>query len=428
MTEKNFITDSVYFTRREIQMPKNINQVFIDGCPDLVIDATFVKKLGQYTQAFANKNDDHIAFFGGTLLGVHPIRFRTEDRNRWFDDILETDDLVLEDNLHRLPAIVSTRHVSGDVMNMSCLWTVHAIYTSPFLSTGEKEAGMSDALMVLQYKIITSIMAHFFPYPADERVAVATYAALSKKFGLKVYGSWRALLLSRVRDILTKSSIHYKTYTEFNNDLAVVYMVNDIHNRIKDIIKNVRDVFAMVAKDPKGLIGRTSSTVAIDGEMNVKTLKRNYVVYRRYIHEVVSDRPSFVRDELVQIVSSAMQTMPRPLLEETLQYMSLNYGPTGDKDIALLLDATLTHAVDYILNNSALIGNTNDIGGLVSKFRALYMASRGNDPTLIMMRDTAEAITKRSVRSKNASVIAAVRTGVILYILLRTFTIRYYSK
>jgi hypothetical protein len=428
MTEKIFITDSVYFTRREIQMPKNINQVFIDGCPDLVIDAAFVKKLGQYAQAFANKNDDHIAFFGGTLLGVHPIRFRTEDRNRWFDDILETDDLVLEDNLHRLPAIVSTRHVSGDVMNMSCLWTVHAIYTSPFLSTGEKEAGMSDALMVLQYKIITSIMAHFFPYPADERVAVATYAALSKKFGLKVYGSWRALLLSRVRDILTKSSIHYKTYTEFNNDLAVVYMVNDIHNRIKDIIKNVRDVFAMVAKDPKGLINRTSSTVAIDGEMNVKTLKRNYVVYRRYIHEVVSDRPSFVRDELVQIVSSAMQTMPRPLLEETLQYMSLNYGPSGDKDIALLLDATLTHAVDYILNNSALIGNTNDIGGLVSKFRALYMASRGNDPTLIMMRDTAEAITKRSVRSKNASVIAAVRTGVILYILLRTFTIRYYSK
>lgn len=409
-------------------MSKNINQVFIDGCPDLVFDKVFIKKLNHYTQSFANKNDDHIAFFGGALLGVHPIRFRTEDRNRWFDDVLETDDLAIEDELHKLPEIVSTRHVSGDVMNMSCLWVVHSIFISPHLTIAEKEAGMTDALMMLQYKIITSIMAHFFPYPANEQIAIATYAALSKKFGLKVYGSWRALLLSRVKDVLIKSSIHYKTYTEFNNDKPIVYMVNDIHGRIKDIIKNIRDVFSIVAKDPKGLIRSTSSTVAIDGEMNVKELKRNYIVYRRYLHEIVTDRPSFIREELVQIVSSAMQTMPRPLFEEALNYLSLNAGAKGDPDITVLLDDTLTHAFDYIANNKAIIGNVNDIGGLVSKFRALYMASRGSDPTLLTMRDTAEAITKRAVKSKNASVIASVRTGVILYILLRTFTRHFYSK
>jgi hypothetical protein len=409
-------------------MSKNIDLVFQEGCPDLVFDKTFLKKLSHYTQAFANKNDDHIAFFGGALLGVQTIRFRTEDRNRWFDDILETDDLAIEDELHRLPEIVSTRHVSGDVMNMSCLWVVHSIFVSKHLSMTEKEAGMTDALMVLQYKIITSIMAHFFPYPADERVAIATYAALSKKFGLKVYGSWRALLLSRVRDVLSKSSIHYKTYTEFNYDKPIVYMVNDIHNRIKDIIKNIRDVFAQVSKDPKGMINRTSSTTSIDGELSVKTLKRSYVVYRRYIHEIITDRPSFIRDELVQIIGSAMQTMPLPLFEETLAYVSLNSGARGDKDILELVDDTLTHAIEYITTNSALIGNVNDIGGLISKFRALYMASRGSDPTLLAMRDKAEDITKRAVKSKNASVIASVRTGLMLYILLRTFTRHYYSK
>jgi hypothetical protein len=409
-------------------MSKNINLVFKEGCPDLVFDKTFIKKLSSYTQAFANKNDDHIAFFGGALLGVHPIRFRTEDRNRWFDDILECDDLAIEDEMHRLEEIVSTRHVSGDVMNMSCLWVVHSIYTSTHLSMSEKEAGMTDALMVLQYKIITSIMAHFFPYPANEQIAIATYAALSKKFGLKVYGSWRALLLSRVRDVLAKSSIHYKTYTEFNNDKPIVYMVNDIHGRIKDFIKNIRDVFAQVEKDPKGLIRSTSTTQAIDGELSVKSLKRNYVVYRRYIHEIITDRPSFIREELVQIISSAMQTMPRPLFEDALAYVSLNSGIRGDKDILNLVDSTLTHAVDYISTNAAIIGNVNDIGGLIAKFRALYMASRGNDPTLLIMRDTAEAITKRAVKSKNGSVIAAVRTGLMLYILLRTFTMRHYSK
>jgi hypothetical protein len=120
--------------------------------------------------------------------------------------------------------------------------------------------------------------------------------------------------------------------------------------------------------------------------------------------------------------------MPLPLFEETLAYVSLNSGARGDKDILELVDDTLTHAIEYITTNSALIGNVNDIGGLISKFRALYMASRGSDPTLLAMRDKAEDITKRAVKSKNASVIASVRTGLMLYILLRTFTRHYYSK
>lgn len=409
-------------------MTKNIDQVFREGCPGLVIDQSFLKKLNHYTQSFANKNDDHIAFFGGTLMGVHPVRFRTEDRNRWFDDVLETDDLSIEDELHKLPEIVPTRQVSSDVMNLSCLWLVHAIYISPNLSASEKEAGMTDALMVLQFKFITSILAHWFRHDADEAVAIATYAALSKKFGLKIHGSWRALLLSRVRDILAKGTIHYKTYTEFQNDKAIVYMVNDIQGRIKDILKNIRDVFETVRKDPKGLIRSTSATVSIDGELNVRVKKRNFVIYRRYIHEVITDRSTFIREELVQIVAGAMSTMPRPLFEDALNYMSLNYGTNGDKDIAILVDDTLTHAFDYISTNKAIMGNVNDIGNVLAKMRALYMASRGSDPTLLNMRDVAERIAWRSVKSKNASVIAAVRTGCILYILLRTFTMNFYSK
>jgi hypothetical protein len=407
---------------------KNIDQVFREGCPGLVFDKTFLKKLNHYAQSFANKNDDHIAFFGGTLMGVHPVRFRTEDRNRWFDDVLETDDLAIEDEIHKLPEIVATRQVSSDVMNLSCLWVVHSISISPHLSATEKESGMTDALMVLQFKFITSIMAHWFRYQADEAVAIATYAALSKKFGLKVYGSWRGLLLARTRDILAKGTIHYKTYTEFQNDKSIVYMVNDIQGRIKDIMKNIRDVFERVSKDPKGLIRNTSNTVTLDGVVTVKSKQRNFVIYRRYIHEIITDRSSFIRDELVQIVSSAMSTMPRPLFEEALNYIALNAGPRGDKDIAVLVDDTLTHAFDYILTNKDIIGNVNDIGGLVAKMRALYMASRGSDPTLLNMRDVAERITQRAVRSKNASVIASVRTGCILYILLRTFTMNFYSK
>lgn len=409
-------------------MSKNIKAVFREGCPDLTVDRQWCRKLHAYTQSFANKNEDHIAFFGGNLIGVHPVRFRVEDRNRWFDDILETDDLALEDELHKLDAIVPSRQVSADVMNLSCLWLVHEIYVSPHLSPREKEEAMIDTIMALQYKFITSILAYFFRYPADEAVATATYAALSKKFGLKVYGSWGALLHARALDILAKSSIHYKTYTEFNDDLAIVYMVNDIQGRIKDIIKNITDVFYLVAKDPKGLIRTTANTVSFDGVSHVKDLKRSYPTYRRYLHSVIGDRQTFIKDELIKVVSSAMQTMPEKLLVEALSYMSVNYGPKGDPDIEQLVDATLTHVFDYLSTNRNVIKNQNDIGGLLAKLRALYMASRTTDPVMLGLRELGESVVQRSVRSKNASVIAATRTGVLLYIVLRSFTMHHYSK
>jgi len=419
-------------------MAKNIKEVFDEGCPDLKVDREFIKKLHQYAQAFANKNDDHIAFFGGTLMGVHPVRFRTEDRNRWFDDILQADDLAIEEELHKLPAIVPSRQVSSDVMNLSCLWLTHRIYTSPHLSQKEKEDAMVDAILVLQYKFITSILAHWFRYPADEAVATATYAALSKKFGLKVHGSWRALLLARTHDILAKGTIHYRTYTNFNDDLAVVYMVNDIQGRIKDILKNIRDVFETVSKDPKGLIRSTSATVTLDGVTKVRDKQRNFIIYRRYLHEVITDKETFIRDELVDIVASAMNAMPRRHLVEALTYMAQNSGklPSGtkvsqthrlaDPRIDKLIDETLTHAFAELTTNRTT--NTSDIGGLVARMRSLYMASRGSDPTLLEMRSLAEGIAADGISSRNGSVIAAVRTGILLYIVLRTFTRNHYAK
>lgn len=405
-----------------------VKGVFNRGCADLKIDKKFTVKLHQYAQGFANKNEDHIAFFGGTLMGVNPVRFKNEDRNRWFDDILEADDLAMEDELHQLEAIVPSRMVSSDVMNLSCLWLTHAIYVSPYLSTKEKEDAMMDAIMVLQYKFITSILAYWFKYPADEAVAIATYAALSKKFGLKVYGSWGALLRSRAEDILAQGKIHYLTYTKFDNDKDIVYMVNDIQGRIKDILKNVRDKFEIIRLNPKGLIKSTSSTtITLDGDTKVRDKKRNFVIYRRYIHTVMGDRATFIRPELVDVIDDAMNAMSRERFLEALNYLSVNHGANGDPDIAELVDETLSHAFDYISTNRDVMHNPNDIGGLVAKMRSLYMASKGSDPTLLKMRALAEKIVQRAVKTKNGSVIAAVRTGCMLYIILRTFTMNHYK-
>jgi hypothetical protein len=52
-------------------------------CGHLPIDATLAKAIIQYETRFVTKNADHIAFFGGHLLGVNPVKFLPSDQNTW---------------------------------------------------------------------------------------------------------------------------------------------------------------------------------------------------------------------------------------------------------------------------------------------------------------------------------------------------------
>ena len=55
------------------------------------------------------------------------------------------------------------------------------------------------------------------------------------------------------------------------------------------------------------------------------------------------------------------------------------------------------------------------------------MSSRTTDPTVKMLRDQTEAIARLATGSKSLPQLASVRTAVLLYIVLRTFTMRHYS-
>ena len=55
------------------------------------------------------------------------------------------------------------------------------------------------------------------------------------------------------------------------------------------------------------------------------------------------------------------------------------------------------------------------------------MASRSSDPALLKLRNTGEKLIRKAVQSKNPSMLAAVRTGVLLYVVLRTFSKDHYG-
>lgn len=406
-------------------MSESVKSVFEDECKGLKIDTKLMRRIANYRIRFLTRNEDHVAFFGGNLLGVHPIRYRSTDMAAWFDDVLEVDDLTLKHRLHALKSIEPKFIVSSDVTNLSCLWLVHAIYNSPLLSAKEKEVGMVEVLLVLHYKLLSSLMAHYFRYPADREVAIATYAALSKKYALKVHGSWSGLLAARSTDIVSRTSIHARTIHHFDDDTVIVYMINDIQGRIREVVKKMMMVFYLV-REQNAKITTTSSVVAVDGEIIVRDKTRSLNTYKRYIHDVVVNKPSFIRTEVVQVIASAMHTMPERLLTQTLGYLSDNYLAPTQKHIPQLIDETLLHAFDFLSNNRNIL-RQNDLASLVARLRSLYMSSRSTDPSLMLLREVGERVVQDATQSKNTSLVASVRTGLLLYIVLRTFTMKHYS-
>lgn len=400
----------------------NVKSVFEKHLPNLVFDRQLLKKVQTYEQRFVNKNEAHISFFGGNLMGVDPVRFRDEDRNNWFNEVLDADEDAIEDDLHALPAILPHRHVSSDVMNLSCLWMAHRFLTSEKLNPAERHDGAMAVILVLQYKFITSILAEWFTWNADPVIAQATYAALNKRFGLKVAGSWGALLRARAQEVIGEGKLHYKRFLDFTDDEDVVYMANDTQGRIKDILKNIRDMFTIVSKSPELLIRNGSSTIELDGELKIRDKTRLITGYMNYLLTVIHDKNGFIVAELVDIIAKTVSTIPRRTLVDTLTYMSNNASVKADKRVARICQLTLQHAFDYLAKNPGTMASQRDIPGLLRKMKALYQASRTTNDMILELRELTEGVVKVATGSKNANLVAAVRNAVLLYLLLRAWT------
>lgn len=405
-------------------MQRTLKGVFNEVGASVKFDRNLAKRIRKYVNSFVTKTADSINFFGDALIGVYPVKYTTEDRNMWFDEILDIDEFTLRSEVYSLPTIDPIqRKVASDLVNNSFIWCLHRFNSSTELSDTDKERVMVDILAMMHYKFLSSLMSHYFKYPADKSVALATYATLSKKFLLKVHGSWSALVKFRAEDIISKDGIHANTIINYDDDEKIGYMIGDIQSRIREVVKAIMDVFYQV-RESDGRISASSSLIDIEGESVVKDKRNDYIRFRKYINSVVSDERGFIKEELVGLIGKTIHTLPTKHLEEVLEYCSNNYKARGETYIEDLLDKTVIHAFEYLQRNKIKL---NDLSSVLVNLRAIYMSSRSNEPSLVEIRTLADKLVDVSVSSRNAPVKASVRTGLLLYVVLRTLAMKHYN-
>lgn len=388
-------------------------------------DRKLCQRIIRYSNQFMTRNDDHSAFFGGVLLGVHPIRFLESDRETWYDDVLEIDETLLINHFSKVTTVDHEFKVSGDVFNYTPIYVAYRLENSNLPRNLKREAQIA-CFMVMHFRFLTSLLVRRFKYPADRAIAQATYMALSGRFDIRRYGSWRALLEARAEGIIAPNSIYRKVIQRFEPDPMIIRTVTDTQTRLRALINKIYAIHCANRDAGVRMTSTSATAIGTDGEMILKDSKSGYSTYLRYINEVVQTRNTFVKEELLDIVNNAMPTMPPQLLRESLTFMSDNYGQRGMNYVEDILRECMLYTFDYFQSNRRTLGSA-DLAGLIVKLRALFTASRTSDPVILRLRKDTEKLVKASSKTRNNAVISAVRTGVLLYVVIRTMTRNHYS-
>lgn len=405
----------------------SLKQLFEETSGHIKIDRRLISTIESLRKDFLNKNADHLSFFGGNLLGAHTIRYLPSDKDDWLESVIETDEYDIKDQLKRIDAIDPSWVRANDVVNLSSIWILYKIYNEKRLSSKDKETGLTETCLLLQYKFLSSIMYRYFPYPSDISIAIATYETLNLKFEIKQYASWQRLLEHRTRMILNPKGIHFKTYSEMDDDGDVINMISDVQQRLREVVKKYTSVFNRVKDQKLRIKSKTNVIIDGDGSKSLAFLSRPHTDYVNYLKDVIGDKPTFIRKEIVTIITEVMHTMTEQHLYQALVYCSDNFGYGGDKTIEVLVDETLLHAYQWLHDNVGTMANPGDLSVLVVKLKNLYNASRMVDPQLIKIKTLSEKIIDRSVNSRNRSALASVRTGLVTYIAIRAFAKNYYQ-
>ncbi len=406
-------------------MAESIKAIYAEEAKHVAVNDRLAKRITDMMYGFVNRDEESIKFFGGNLTGTHRIKFTNADKNELLIDILDLDYENIRKQVLKVPGVNADWIVSTDVFNMTCQWLVYQLYNSG-LNAKKRHDTMVHAMMILHFKLLGSILHQFFPYRVDERLAMATYAAMSLKFALKRLGTWYASLEERCEDVISPKSIHLNTIKNFDDTEEIRYMIQDIQNRLRIRVKKIHATMRMVADQDKRMM-TVSGTVNLDGEVVVREVSRNTSMYTKYLDRIVLNEREFLKEELVTIIASEMgRSMPRTPLEDTIKYF-VSASIKRDKNAENLRTTVMTHLFQELSEDPDLARAMNDHALFINKLKLIYMASRSSDPLVLKLRDVSTKITMKAVKIRTAATIASIRTGLVLYIVLRVLTMKKYS-
>lgn len=393
--------------------------VFDEHFKDVPMDRGMADRIYRFQIAFLNRDAEHLAFFGSNLIGVHVIRWRIgTDTPKFFHDVCKVDFAALERDILKVTTIVHEFKISSDLVNLTLMYLIHRLLTSPSLNQSQRERGAYDTALIFFYRCIAIRQSDYFHFPADPKLAAAAAAALTRKFLIKQLGSWRAVMEYRAKDLTNKEGLHYKALVAFTNDDLIAYAISDSENRIRELYKAYYAVFEQTRASGSRIGASSSTVVDVEGVEKLKEKVRSVEQYINYTRQAIVDKHSFVKPELIKVITDINTNTSQRILTATLTWLSDNYNnPKWHKEIDDWLSTIIVHSFHLLENLKE--SETRDYPTLLVNLKNLYLSTRSVDQELSKIRKQGDKLIKAANGRVNTSLAMATRTSTILYVTLR---------
>ena len=321
--------------------------------------------------------------------------------------------------------------VVSDPFNLFCSYVLHLLLTAKNLPSKLQQEAAFKVLMFLQYKFFTSLVNYRFKYRPNEDAMIATYEAMTMKFDIKAYGTWKKVMEARAATILDPKSIHYKTLINYNDDKAILYMITDIQTRIRNQINLFVEEF-MKMKNAQDRIGSYSLTTS-DSE-GAKILVDNNECFDMMTANVCNDAMSvsrFIDEQTVRIIVGLFPALVpstfRGLLVAFSEY-AVKQSRSGQLEATKMiegseLDVGARKLIFSIVQKSFRFCAQNDVDinrptAVLKALKDAYSSSRVIDQNILNVKASVSYMLSEVSKITRESSLAALRLGFILYIVI----------
>lgn len=406
-----------------------LKEIYDRHFSEVKFDRNLCNRIIRYSNQFMTKDRDHTEFFGNALMGVNLIYFTDSDNRKLFEEVLGVDEAALrEDFKHHASSVNMDFNVMSEPFNYIGFYLVHRLYgASRDVSGRLREQAQTHAIMITHYRFLTGLFYKRFRFRADYEVAVATYNNLSMKFDIRKYGSWRALLEARAKDLLHHNKTHRQAVMHFKDDDDVIDLVTAVQGRIREVVNKLYSAYMETLEHRERISTQSGMMTKMDGTAVLRDQTHGVATYTQYMLDLLPDARDFIKDELVDVIINMNSAVSKDVFIKILNYISSHASHHRNRYMKDTVEEVIVFLFEFSNQNRSTLRN-NDFVGLMERLKNVYTSSRTNQRSVLVIRKNADKMIKAAYSIRTAHVISALRTALILYLSLRTLSKNYYEQ
>ena len=378
------------------------------------IDDKFYKAIKTFRINWATKDDIYIEFLGGNLTGMHPIRFSTLDEDMLFADTLIINRQELKEDVLYTSDIDTSRKVSSNYIYLTLTYLMYITINTKGLGRLQNEI-LKELYLIMSYKILGSLMSHYFTYDLDLATAKAVFDRLSNRYLIKKLGSWNEVLEHRSKAVVT-GGLHYKGLSTYKTT-DVEKAIADLQGRIRETIKNIYVVLIEVKKEGN----KVSSTSIIeeneDGD-KIKDTTNNPVKYINYIRSIVNQPNDFIDEDIIYLISSISKNLESDKLKEVLKYIATtDLKLKEDEDF---IEVAVVNTISYLRTKNITSDYNKHIYDIINYMKGYWSSSSVKNKKIDNAKKYLNKLTIVATGKKTKWVVSLLTIAVLMYIFIRS--------